>query len=97
MIYGQFSSEVTKKPLQKMPYAQAEVITIGTSTRLVSYNTIAAEITNNILTIYGLYSATTRKHISAFVSEYANMQYQTARFLYENNLRMDIVTGEVFE
>jgi hypothetical protein len=38
---------------------------------------------------------TTRRHISAFVREYANISYQLARELYEKNMIYNIYTGEV--
>lgn len=83
--------------LSTMPYAQATVIlhTDGSIT-LRSYVTDTACITaDGWLIIFGLYSATTRRHIGAFVKEYAGLDYKTARTIYENRLLYNIHTGEV--
>lgn len=93
------------KRLARMPYAKACVSVEPNRIALVSYSTLVAEIVGGVLRVYGLYSMTTRRHISAFVAEYAGVPYQTAKILYENNLCMDIVTyakwkaetGEVYE
>ena len=55
------------------------------------------------LEIFGLYSATTRKHIGAFVKEYVifpngtHGDYQFAKKIYNDNYRFNIATGEVVE
>jgi hypothetical protein len=50
------------------------------------------------LTIYGLYSATTRKHISAFMREYAHpCDYYTAKQIYQDKKMINIHTGEVVD
>lgn len=83
--------------LSTMPYAQANVIRhIDGSITLRSYATDVAHITaGGWLTIFGLYSATTRKHIGAFVKEYAGLTYQTAKMLYTDGHQYNIRTGEV--
>ena len=83
--------------LSNMPYAQAKVIRyMDGSISLVSYATEVASITAaGWLTIYGLHSQTTRKHIGAFMKEYANACYQTAKAAYENHSRYNIHTGEI--
>ena len=65
--------------LSAMPYAQAHVEETRFGTRLVSYSTVVAEISNGDLYVYGLYSMTTRKHISAYLKEYANLPYSVAK------------------
>lgn len=87
----------TVKKLSAIPYGQAKVIITDNEIRLISYQTTVACITDNWLEIYGLYSATTRKHISAFVREYANISYQAAKSLYLDNYKYDITTGEIVE
>ncbi len=88
----------TIKKLEKMPYAQAHVeIDDEGNVCLFSYITLVAAIKNEWLEIYGLYSMTTRKHISAFVREYTCLDYSTAKEMYENNCRISILTGEVEE
>lgn len=73
------------KKLNSMPYAQAHVkIYDNGAIRLVSYSTPVIDIDKNgIMYVHGLYSATTRKHISAFMKEYTNYDYYLAKRLYE--------------
>ena len=83
--------------LSAIPYGQATVIKMDNGNIILrSYYTDAAMITaDGWLTINGLYSATTRKHIGAFVREYANISYQTAKRIYEDNCGYNIYTGEI--
>lgn len=76
--------------------ASAYVIIDGNTISLVSYTTVVAVISDNILTVNGLYSATTRKHISWFMREYASpWTFQTAKSLALNGDAMNICTGEI--
>ena len=86
-----------EKNLSAMPYAQAKVIIMDNGNIILrSYYTDAAMIrSDGWLAINGLYSATTRKHIGAFVKEYANISYQLAKQLYNDKMRYNIYTGEV--
>ena len=88
-----------EKKLNKMPYAQAKVIIMDNGNIILrSYYTDVAIIrSDGRLTINGLYSATTRKHIGAFVKEYANISYQLAKDLYLKKMAYNIYTGEVIE
>lgn len=101
-----------KKFLACMPHAQAQVIHHNDGTReLISYQTKAATLTaGGWLTIHCWCSPTTRRHIAAFIDEYAygikskaeqtranTGSYQTAKALYEGNMRLDVTTGEVQE
>lgn len=91
----------TIKKLTAMPYAQAhiEIAEDGTAT-LFSYVTRVAEISSDgWLTVYGLHSMTTRKHIGAFVKEYSKgvLNYQSAKACYDDNYMLNIFTGEVLE
>ena len=88
---------ITIKKLSAMPYAQAFVEYIDDeNVYLWSYNTLVAEITNGWLQINGLYSATTRRHIGAFMREYVHGgTYQLAKQLYYDGKSLDITTGEV--
>lgn len=84
------------RKLTAMPYAQAQVVTDEQGTRLISYTTTVVTIDNDgWLTVHGLYSATTRKHISAFMREYTIFDYKHARYLYDNKLKQNVITGEV--
>lgn len=86
-----------KRPLKSMPYAQAYVIEEENGDMsLVSYTTLVAQINDGWLSVYGLYSKTTRKHIGAFMRE-IGCDYSTARQLVKDNMMMNIFTGEVVE
>ena len=63
--------------------------------QLVSYTTTVIEITpDGWMTVNGLYSRTTIKHIGWFMRE-RGMTYQLAKQLYNNGEKMNIYTGEV--
>ena len=82
--------------LSTMPYAQAKVHITEHTIYLVSYTTTVAYIDpEGWLVINGLYSATTRKHIGAFMREYGYGDYQLAKMLYKDGLKMNIYTGDV--
>lgn len=83
--------------LSAIPHGQATVIKMDNGNIILrSYYTDVAMIrADGWLTINGLYSATTRKHIGAFVREYANIDYQTAKCIYEDGCSYNIYTGEV--
>ena len=84
------------RTLTAMPYANAKVVIDENGTTLISYTTPVATIDKDgWLVINGLYSMTTRKHIGAFMREYAGHDYQTAKRIYENYERYNILTGEV--
>ena len=88
---------IMEKKLAKMPYAQAKVRILSGfyHNELISYQTTVAAIRGGWLYIYGLYSATTRRHIGAYVQEYANISYQLAKQLYNDKMKYNIYTGEV--
>ena len=92
---------MTIRKLIAMPYAQAHVeIDNDRNTHLFSYVTLVATITHDgWLTVYGLHSMTTRKHISAFIKEYGGgvLKYDDAKAAYEGNYRINIYTGEIEE
>ena len=90
----------TIKKLSAMPYAQAHIeITEEGHIALFSYLTLVATIDKNgWLQVYGLHSQTTRRHISAFVAEYTpDCDYNIAKFIYQNDMVLNIHTGEVVE
>lgn len=83
--------------LNKIPYGQVCVLVDDNGTTyLRSYSTIVAAIdSDNWLEVYGLYSATTRKHISAFMHEYATRyDYYTAKSLCQTHEKLNLTTGE---
>ena len=88
-----------KNKLLFMPYAQACVMVNEWGTTLRSYKTDVAHIDNKgWLYVNGLYSMTTRRHISAFLKEYTcGITFQTAKLLVTQKLKINIHTGEVLD
>ena len=86
----------TFSPLKSMPYAQAKVRRDTNRVALVSYTTTVCEIIGGVLVVHGLYSMTTRKHISAFTREFG-MDYSIAKACFERGLGFDIITREFVE
>jgi len=86
-----------KEKLKSMPYAQAQIITDNDEfVTLISYVTAVCGFDKDgWFRINGLYSATTRKHISAFMKERCNSNYQMAKRCYEENLMYNIYTGRI--
>lgn len=84
------------RKLASMPYAQACVREYPEQATVIlqSYSTDVVIIKDGVMTVTGLYSATTRKHISAFMRE-IGLDYQTAKKAYEGGYKFDIYTGEV--
>lgn len=88
---------MTIKKLTAMPYAQAHIeIDDNGNQYLYSYVTLVAGIENGLAFCNGLHSMTTRKHIGAFAKE-NGLDYQTFKKLFEDNMTMDIATGEIEE
>ena len=86
------------RKLKEIPYGQCFVEIANENTfYLWSYRTLVAKVEKSWLTINGLYSMTTRKHIGAFMREYCKSTYQTAKQLYEDGYVLNIDTGEVVE
>lgn len=87
---------ITKK-LAKMPYAQATIKMTEEATHLISYVTCVATIdSEGWVAVNGLYSNTTRRHLSAFAAECCNTNYQTLKKCYVEKLRYNIYTGEFY-
>jgi hypothetical protein len=84
------------KKLQAIPYGQCFVEIVDEKNfYLWSYRTLVVKVENNFVTVNGLYSATTRRHIGAFAKEYLNMGYQEIKRLYQENISLDYTTGEI--
>ena len=81
--------------LSKMPYAQAHIELIEGNVYFFSYNTLAAAIVDGWLSVFCLCSQTTRKHVGAFVREWAGTEYSTAKTIHKDKLSYNIETGEV--
>ena len=87
------------KALKKMPYANAHVVIANNGAiTLVSYVTDVVKISaDGWMEVTGLYSNTTRRHISRFMDEYTDKDYYFAKKLYEKGLRYNLNTGEYME
>lgn len=81
-----------------MPYAQAheEYHDDGTII-LVSYKTPAVFVKDGWLFVTCLCSATTRRHVGAFMRDHGYGNYLVARVLYDTKHKLNILTGEVVE
>ena len=89
-----------EKKLRKMPYAQAKVrdyADIGVDLIILqSYNTDVITVRNGWFSCSGLYSMTTRKHISAFMQEYyPKWGFQLAKEWAGSGKEIDLLTGEI--
>ena len=86
---------VRTRPLEIMPYAQAAVrVYENGSAVLVSYVTEVASIdADGWVRVRGLYSMTTRRHLSAFAREY-RVTYADLKKCYEQGLTYNIYSGE---
>ena len=76
-------------------YAQAHMEPIKNGLALYSYTTRVATLQDCWLRIHGLYSLTTRRHISWFMREIGGFSFQLAKQLFEDNKELNIMTGEV--
>ena len=83
--------------LKYCPYGSAGVVFNANGIHLVSYTTTVCSIDNNgFLSCTGTYSSTTRKHIGAFLKEYApNLSYQDVKKAYLESYAINIHTGEI--
>lgn len=79
--------------LKAMPYAQATIRRSMNVITLTSYATDVAEIRGGVLRVFGLYSATTRKHISAFARQFG-ADYTVAKKCYVDGVGYDIILKE---
>lgn len=89
----------TIKKLSAMPYAQAHIEIENDGTiHFFSYVTRVAMIdADGWLTIFGLYSQTTKRHIGCFMAEYVGLDFQTAKMMYTNGYKYNLHTGELVE
>ena len=87
------------KVLKKMPYANAHVrIDKDGSITLVSYVTDVVKIDKDgWIEVTGLYSMTTRRHISCFMDEYTDRDYYFAKNLLEKGIRYNLKIGDVMK
>ena len=87
------------KKLKFMPYASAKVKIYDGQIILQSYATDVIIIDENgFMRCTGTYSQTTRKHIGAFIKEFApQFNYYTAKMCYLSNQAINVNTGEVID
>ena len=84
------------KTLAKMPYAQAQTRDYLGMRILQSYATDVIIVQNGLMRCTGLYSMTTRKHISAFLWEYyPSISFNMVKAIAGTTKRIDVKTGEV--
>jgi len=86
------------KKLKSMPYTQAHIEIYDDTQYLFSYRTLVATIRtedgDKWIRCYGLYSATTRKHISAFAKE-NGLKYTDFKEMSGRPYEMNMMTGEI--
>lgn len=88
--------------LRKMPYAQASVTDYTHEGRdlryLQSYSTIVIWVEDGIMECSGLYSMTTRKHISAFLWEYyPKITFNMVKSIASTGKKIDTRTGDIID
>lgn len=85
------------RKLSTMPYAQAGVVLRDGKAVLMSYSTEAATL-NTVegwLTIDCMCSATTRRHVSAFLKEYCPaVSYYDAKAAFNGKYAINVYTGD---
>ena len=89
-----------ERSLRKMPYAQAKVrdyADIGKDMRVLqSYATDVIIVRDGWMECTGLYSMTTRKHISAFLWEYyPHISFNMVKAIAGTGDTLDVWTGVV--
>lgn len=87
---------MTTRKFANHPASAAHIISFENGAiHLVSYSTTVIEIDpEGWMTVTGLYSRTTIKHIGWFMKEFG-LTYQHAKEAYLNNEQFNVYTGEV--
>ena len=88
----------TIKKLNTMSYAQAHIEIIDNTQYLFSYRILVATYRQDNdgtwIRCYGLYSATTRKHISAFARE-NGLAFKDFKDIANEDYELNVDTGEI--
>ena len=89
-----------ERTLRKMPYAQAKIrdyCDIGKDMRVLqSYATDVIVVENGYMKCTGLYSMTTRKHISAFLWEcYPGISFNKVKEIAGTDMKIDVMDGKI--
>lgn len=98
IIDGYYEKTVTyDKNLAFCPHGSCGIVQNENGTHLISYTTLVCSIDKmGFLSCTGTYSATTRKHIGAFLKEYApKLSYYDVKKAYEDRYAINIFTGEI--
>lgn len=88
------------RPLAYCPYGSCGVIETKDALYLKSYTTLVIKYDKkrNTLQCSGTYSATTRKHIGAFLKEYfPTVSYYTMKQCYLDSKAYNPTTGEIID
>lgn len=84
--------------LKTMPYAQAHIEIIDDTQYLFSYRTLVATYRKDDdgtwIRCYGLYSASTRKHISAFARQ-NGLTFKDFKDIANEDYELNVNTGEI--
>lgn len=86
------------KKLKNHKSAQAHVMEHEEKLYLISYTTAVLIIDHatNVMEVTGLYSATTRRHISWFLDEYFYyIDYDMVKNAYEQGKKINVITGDL--
>lgn len=84
--------------LKNHPYAQCDIRFLDDGTIILrSYSTDVIKIdAHGWLNCYGLYSCTTRRHITWFLHEYAPiLTFSSIKRCYEENRLINVITGAI--
>ena len=97
--FGYFGKDVPVHVDAHLPghaYAQAGIVERPNGDIwLYSYSTHVCTLSGDWLYCYGLYSATTRKHIGWFMRSYAHSNYYLAKKAYETGKGVNVRTGQL--
>jgi hypothetical protein len=88
--YHTINAKIYGEALEYLPYGQAHIIRHSNGDiDLISYTTrVASILSNGNIQCYGLFSATTRKHISAFAKQF-NYCYNDFKQAYLNSINKE--------
>jgi hypothetical protein len=86
------------KKLKNHKSAQAHIVEGNDEEYLISYRTevLIIDYNTNIMEVTGLYSMTTRRHISWYLMErFPHIDYYTVKKAYEEGKKVNIITGQL--
>lgn len=86
------------KKLENHKSAQAHILEYNDKEILVSYATdvLIIDYDSNIMEVTGLYSMTTRRHISWYLMErFPHLNYYIIKKAYEQGKKVNVLTGDL--